>query len=481
MTLTIRLGYGVGQAADGIKTAVFTFFIFFYYNQVLGLAGWMTGLALALALVIDAIFDPMVGTISDRFRSRWGRRHPFMLAGVLPFAIAMYGLCNPPDGLNNGGLFAWLLGTDIMVRLGLTLFCVPHLSLGAEMERDYHARTRLIGLRTALSFLGQLVVTMVGFLVFFKASEEFTNGMQNAARYPSFGVFVALLGSGCMLIAISSTWRLIPSLVVQPIRASRGNPLLAFVHMFRTLQQKSFRVLIITTVAFMVVAGVGNTLLLYVGTFIFEFDEKQMGVLILSLLPAALLAPSFASWLSGRVEKRNALAFCVGAGASISSLPYWLYFGGFWQVMPIDQRILAILVIYIAMNVCFIAFLILLDSMLTDTIDERELQAGERNEGLFFGAKAFATKTAYGIGAFLAGLALDLIQFPTQSGLAQVATESVFNLAVLAGPVLTTLFLLTIFLIRPYALNAQRHQDILSAIEIRHTPHQLKSEDKHAD
>ena len=95
MNLLTKLSYGIGQLSDGVKQAAFGTFLFFYYNQVLGLSGSLAGAAALLALLVDAITDPMVGQLSDRFRSRWGRRHPFMLAGALPFGLAMVALFSP--------------------------------------------------------------------------------------------------------------------------------------------------------------------------------------------------------------------------------------------------------------------------------------------------------------------------------------------------------------------------------------------------
>ena len=145
MKTALKLGYGLGQTSSGVKNATFTIFLFFYYNQVLGVSGSMVGMASLLALIVDAVTDPMVGQLSDRFKSRWGRRHPFMLLGALPFGLTIYLLFSPPAGLSEQGLFAWMLGFAIVVRVLLTFFYVPHLSLGAEMVRDYHERTVLIG------------------------------------------------------------------------------------------------------------------------------------------------------------------------------------------------------------------------------------------------------------------------------------------------------------------------------------------------
>src|SRR5210317_1602743 len=199
MKTMLKLGYGVGQTSSGVKNAAFAIFLFFYFNQVLGLSGSLAGMAALLALVVDAITDPMVGQFSDRFHSRWGRRHPFMLAGAIPFGLAIIALFSPPDGLSQMGLFSWMLGGAIAVRLMLTLFFVPHLSLGAEMATDYHGRTSLIGYRVFFTYAGILLISVIGFAVFFPPTEQFSNGMLNKASYPNFGLFCAIMGTSAML------------------------------------------------------------------------------------------------------------------------------------------------------------------------------------------------------------------------------------------------------------------------------------------
>jgi Na+/melibiose symporter-like transporter len=166
LKLITKLSYGVGQLSDGVKQSAFSTFLFFYYNQVLGLPGSLAGMAALLALMVDAITDPMVGQLSDRFESRWGRRHPFMLAGAIPFGIAIVALFSPPDGLSQMQLFSWMLGGAIAVRLMLTLFFVPHLSLGAELATDYHGRTSLIGYRVFFTYAGILLISVIGLRCF---------------------------------------------------------------------------------------------------------------------------------------------------------------------------------------------------------------------------------------------------------------------------------------------------------------------------
>jgi Na+/melibiose symporter-like transporter len=116
--------FSFGAIASGVKNHVFGTWLLVYYNQVLGLEPVLAGLALALALVVDAITDPLVGVWSDRVHTRWGRRHPFMYAGILPFALSFYALLQPPADLSQNGLFFRLLFLTITVISSLLLTAI---------------------------------------------------------------------------------------------------------------------------------------------------------------------------------------------------------------------------------------------------------------------------------------------------------------------------------------------------------------------
>ena len=109
-----RLLYGLGGAAPAVKEAAYTMFVLLFYTQVLGLGGTVTGLIIALSLIWDGISDPLVGSLSDRLHSRWGRRHPFMALSVLPLGLGFVGLFSPPQAVveNSTWLAGWLDLTD---------------------------------------------------------------------------------------------------------------------------------------------------------------------------------------------------------------------------------------------------------------------------------------------------------------------------------------------------------------------------------
>lgn len=467
MKFSTKLSYGVGQFSDGVKQAAFNTFLFFYYNQILGLSASLAGLAALVALVVDAVSDPMVGQWSDRIKTRLGRRHPFMLAGIAPFAITIYLLFAPPAGLSETTLFFWMVGFAVLVRIALTLFFVPHLSLGAELASGYHERTSLIGYRVFFTYFGILAISVIGFVVFFPNTEAFPNGLMNAASYPSFGLFCAFAGALAMLVSTLGTMKSIPTLAATTANDSvkKRGAIFAIADVFTALKQKAFRVVFTSSLYFNSLAGLIQTLTIYIATYIFGFSPETLGILALALVVAIIFASNIAQFTSKRMDKRAAASLCVVIGACIAVIPTCFYLLGWLQPMSEGSKILFVFLANGISQAFFIAFVILVDSMLTDSIDQHYLDTGKREEGLFFAARAFATKASYGIGAFLAGIALEIIAFPKEAAPQDVPAEAVWNLALFAGPGCLVLFAATMLFIRRFPIDRIEHDRIMGEIE----------------
>ena len=93
-----RWSFGLGSIAYGVKDSGFATFLLLFYNQVLGMDPFMVSVALAIAMVFDAVTDPVVGTLSDNLNTRWGRRHPLMLIASVPLGICLFMVFAPPPG-----------------------------------------------------------------------------------------------------------------------------------------------------------------------------------------------------------------------------------------------------------------------------------------------------------------------------------------------------------------------------------------------
>lgn len=270
-----------------------------------------------------------------------------------------------------------------------------------------------------------------------------------------------------MLISVFGTASAIPRLRKPVVTPPQHTVLLAFVEVFRTLQQRAFRILFIAVLVFSTLAGVIATLLVYVATYVFEFKPEQLALLASSVLIGILFASPVAQALSRRYDKKNALALCVIIGGLFAFSPQMLYFSGILEQMTSLGKVACVFSVNGISQVFFIAYVILLDSMLSDVIDERELLSGQREEGLFFAARSFATKASYGLGSFFAGVGLDIIRFPRAATPDNVSPEAVLSLAILSGPVLFVLFAATVAVSSRYPLTAKRHEHIMREIAAR--------------
>ena len=153
----LKLAYASGTITFACKDVVFINFILLYYRQVLGVSGSLTGLALLIAMISDAITDPLMGSFSDRFKSKWGRRHPFMVISAVPLALTFVGLLCPP-ALSEFQLFIWLMAFAIALRTALTVFFIPYLALGAELSEDYLERSSVTTYRTVTGWIVALIL-----------------------------------------------------------------------------------------------------------------------------------------------------------------------------------------------------------------------------------------------------------------------------------------------------------------------------------
>ena len=179
--LLTKIIQGTGAIPETVIGYTFGSLLLFYYNQVLGVSGALCGYALGVAVFFDAVNDPMIGSASDNFRSRLGRRHPFMYASAIPVGIAVNFLFMPIDGLSEFQFFLWLVVVAVLVRSFHTLFTVPWHALQAELSQDYHERTSIVAFR---SLFGVSTGAATGFCVMrflFPTTPEYTPGLLNPA------------------------------------------------------------------------------------------------------------------------------------------------------------------------------------------------------------------------------------------------------------------------------------------------------------
>ena len=210
-----KLFYGFGSIAYGIKDNGFSTLLLLFYNQVIGLPADIVGLALMIALILDAFVDPVVGHLSDGTRTRWGRRHPFMYAAALPIGVLYLLLWHPPTGAS-ATTFVYLIVAAIVVRSAISFYEVPSSALAPELTSDYHERTSVLGYRYMFGWLGGISMLLITFTVFLAPTAQYPIGQLNPDGYKSYALYAAVFMTAAILISALGTHREIARLPKPP-------------------------------------------------------------------------------------------------------------------------------------------------------------------------------------------------------------------------------------------------------------------------
>ena len=461
-----KLAYGVGAAASGIKSNGFDYFILIFYSQVLGVSAPLVGLALMIALIFDAISDPLVGYWSDNARTRFGRRHPFMYAAAIPVAIAFYFVWNPPAGLSGNALFPYLVVISIVVRTLITFYEVPSSALAAELTDDYDERTSFMSYRYFFAWIGGLIVAFTALSALLKPTENDTSGFFNVEGYNTYGLLASILILVSILACALGTHRHIPHLKPPPA-ARRMTPLTIIREILETVSNRSFAALFIAAFFGFLASGIASSLNYYINGFFWEFTTTQTSALTFSVFLSAFLALFIAPLASKTIGKKKG-AIIVGAIAfTLTPAPVFLRLIGLMPPNGSDLLFYIIIVTSIIDTALIIATQTLMASMIADVVEESEVRTGRRSEGIFFAGISFIRKLVSGVGIMMATLILTVAQFPESAQPGQVSDDAVFRLGAWYAPSLLCIWTAMICSLLLYKITRESHAANLATLKAR--------------
>ena len=468
---SVRVAYGIGSIADGAKNTGFNAFLMLYYVTVLGLPGTLAGLAIFIALVVDAVTDPLVGSLSDNFRSRWGPRHPFMYFAAIPMGLCFFGLFSPPSGLEQDALFAWMLTFSIGVRLFLTFYMVPSNALGPEMTSNYDERTTLMSFRWLIGWCGGITLATMGWLVFLPDGATNASGRLTAENFPALGAFAGFLVAGAILASSIGTHRMIPRLR-QPDVSARGFSFGGFANeVVSAFRNHSLRVLLGSSIFSATALGVSEVLGTYMSTWFWGFHSSEMGLLSALQIVPLLIGVSLVGRISGGSRDKRKAAIGLALFAILwGPLTVLARFAG---IAPENGSVLLPLFIMghgVFLVAALIQIGILNSSMVMDVTDEVEYETGRSQQGVIMAVIGFTGKAVSGFGNFLGGVILDWIEFPqgaTDAALGNVPEETIFQLGLIAGPGLVVFHLTALWFVSRLRLTRGRYAEISDALALR--------------
>ncbi len=467
----LKANYGVAQLGESLVNGVLGAFLLFYYSQVLGMSPGMAALGVGSAVIVDAITDPLVGSLSDRTTSRLGRRHPYMFGGAIPTAICLYLLFDPMV-TSNFGLLVWMVIFVNLTRTCMTIFHIPHIAMGAELSNGYDERSSIVGYRTFFAYVGGLAAPIIGFGIFFAPTTEFENGQLNAAAYAPFGALVAVLLAISVLWTAWTTRHVISSLPVataEPMRLSAVIPNMVQ-DAIAALKSRSFRWLFLGVLVLFVIIGVDAALSVHMFTFFWEFTRIEILVLSPAFAIGALIGIVLSPMLLRKYGKKAMLQFGLLAWAFFQALPVVLRLLGWLPENGDDLLMPILLTLKVIQGIGTVQSNIAFGSMTADSIDEQELKTGLRQEGIFFAASSFAGKAPVGIGNIIAGVGLELIDWPTGNAVrtaADIPPDKIVKLGLLVGPGVAVCALLCFWCYAQYGLTKERHAEIIATLRNR--------------
>lgn len=432
------LSYSLPAFGTGLILTSVALYLPNFYTDELGVAAGMLAWVFLAGRVWDAVTDPLVGHLSDRTRSRWGRRRPYFLASAAPICALFYLIWIPAPSLSPAGLFAHLMACYLALYTFWTVFEIPYAALGMELTPVYDERTRLFGMRQAF-FVTGMAVGMLAPELFANAAGSTRLGYARMATV--FGVLTAVL----IVVAFVR--------VRERPQAAPPPPLSFVAGLRETARNRGFRVLLGVYLASVVGGSFIAPLTLYVAKYVIVARWAVPWVMLAYLVGSVASIPLWVR-LSVRIGKDRAWTAAL-ALATVSYAVTWLYHEGTWPLWIV----MAVLVG--AANGCSMTIGL---SLCADVIDADELVTGRRREGAFMGVLKFSDKAAVGLAVFVGMQGLELMGYRPNVPQSESVVRGIKVLYCLLP---SFCHLLALLALRRFPLDREAHAEIRRRLDAR--------------
>lgn len=381
-----KLGYSLGDTASHFVWDMVGFWLLFFYTDVYGISAAAAGTIMLIARFWDMAIDPVIGVVSDRTNTRWGKFRPYILFGAIPYAVLAVLTFSTPD-LGETGKIIYAGATYVLLMTAYACINLPYSALGAVMSSDTYERAGLNTYRFIAGFIGQFVVTGLALTL----ANRFGGGDKTQGFQYTVGLFAFL-----SLIFFFITFKTTKERVAPP-KAQQNSLKKDFGGLFKN---KAWLILaIVGIVSFIMFAMQNAAIAYYFKYYLGKEDNVQLFNVIGTV--ALIVALPLSKPLAKRFGNRN-----VFIGSSlISGLFFILIY------LPGITDLTTIYVFNVIAKMAYAPAVPLLWTMIADAADYGEWKTGRRATGLYFSAAVFAQKAGWGIGAAITGWILSLSGF----------------------------------------------------------------------
>lgn len=449
----VKAGYGIGDLGGNLFFTMAGFYFLFYLTDTIGLAAGLAGTALMIGKIWDAITDPLVGYLSDRTRSRWGRRRPWIFVGaffVFGSMIVMFSVPIVGVSTSEMGAFWFVVMANCLLNTGYTLINIPYGALTPDLTPDYHERTVLNGWRMTFAVVG----TFIGAGAVLPLVATFGGGTGGWR------------GTGTIIGAVIMTTSLI---VVFSVRETHAKPIVKHVSILRSYVQvlriKPFLLALIPWAFHITGVNIIQGALLYYFRNIYG-DEAAFQVALPILLASAIVFIPIWVRLSRYLGKRG--SYNVGMSIFAASVIVFFLFG------HTTSPRFAYIVMAIA-GTGFATQYVMPYSIIPDIVEYDYAEHGVRREGVFYGLWTFMSKIGQALGITINGWILTM--FGYRESIAGVAVEqpdsALIGIRLISGPIPAFFFIMGVVVLSFYPISGAVYERIQETIRRREAPGQI--------
>lgn len=430
----VLLGYGIGSLGTGIYSSTPGVLLLFFMTDTLGIPASLAALGVSLPKLWDMVADPIAGGLSDRTRSRWGRRRPWLLGGGLLMLVSYIFLFTVPRFASVTASFLYVTGMFALSATAYAIFAVPYTAMAAEMSDSSQERVRIMAYRMTLVLTGILAGSALAPML--------VAALGGGRRgYAGMSVIVGSLAAGAMLLSFFATRKV--RLHEQPVEHVSWPEQLRLV-----LRNRQYLCLVGVYLVQLLALGTMTAAAPYFAVHVLGRDEKLIGAMFLVLIGVGVVSMPFWSAVARRFGKKRAY---VGASLLYAAASLLLL-----AVRPGGSTLL----LYVPLGFMGLAFgaqQMLPFAMLTDVINEDAASCGVRREGLLSGLWVASEKAGLALGPMVAGLTLDLSGFVESTGTLVTQSASAQSGIRLAYAVIpSAVILISLALLRHYRSQGEQ-------------------------
>jgi GPH family glycoside/pentoside/hexuronide:cation symporter len=412
------------------------FWLMNYLTDTVGLAAGLAGVAILIGKIWDGVTDPLVGYLSDRTHTKWGRRRPYIFAGAIPLFLAMIFMFTNPDISNQTLLFVWAIAAFCILGLAYTLVNIPYSSLTPELTQDFHERTSLNGFRFGFAIFG----TLLGAGAVLPFVQLFPN------RSTGFS-YMGIVFGGIMMITA-----LITFFVVKERQPTRSRTEVGFFPTYlRVFKNRPYVIILLTFTMNMTAVNIVSGILIYYFKYIYQEEAKTTLALLILLVTAMVFIP-----LSVIVAKKVGKKVVYATGLGIIALGTLLLFF-FGHILGIGFAFGMMGFAGIGLATTYV----IPWSMVPDTIEYDYSRSGKRTEGAYYGIWTFVSKVGNGLAIGISGGVLSLTGYV--AGVAQTETAKL-GIRLIAGPIPAAIFIAGAIILLFYPITEEKYREIMEKV-----------------